>query len=171
VKHLRRLWEEKAVAPVKNRQGGTWKGIRKALSEGNRATGDREWTPTVLKTMEGHLWKTPGEAVEHASVQRQPYERVGKDGAKDRGWLSQTIKRLRELLLKAAKSPERKLGRLDVAEAKCNELRLQQGPRASDGTDDGIGVAKRTSIRQRKTWSGTTEGLERNIGRKRPGTP
>jgi len=26
-------------------------------------TGDREWTPTDLNTMEGHLWKTPGEAV------------------------------------------------------------------------------------------------------------
>lgn len=83
VKHLCRLWEEKAVGPVKNRRGGT----RESICNGSfrRKPGNRG--PGVDSDSSQHdggaSLENPREAVEHASVQRQPYERVGKDGAKD----------------------------------------------------------------------------------------
>lgn len=122
LKYIRRLLVEKAVEQVKNLKGGTKEGFRKAFLEGDRATGDREWTPAVSIRWRGDIWKTPGEAVERAIVRRQRYESVGKDGVKGRGWISQTIKGLWEILSAVATNQQRKLQRLKAAEAKCNEL-------------------------------------------------
>jgi len=85
--------------------------------------------------MEGHLWKTPREAVERASVQRQQYESVGKDGAKGRGWISQTFNGLREFQSGVAEMQERKFSSIRAAEAKCNELQPWPGPRAAEYKD------------------------------------
>jgi len=95
--------------------------------------------------MEGHLWKTPREAVESSPIQRQRYESVGKDGAKGRGWISQTFNGLREFLSAVARSQERKLPRLEAAEAKCNELQHRWGPRAAE-TKDGCDERREAGI-------------------------
>ena len=81
LKHIRRLLEEKAVEPVRNRRDGTRNGARNVLPEGTWETRDRERTPAERKTMEGRLWKTPREAVEDGSLRRQRYESVRKAGA------------------------------------------------------------------------------------------
>jgi len=81
LRHIRRLLEEKAVEPVRNRRDGTRKGARNVIPEGTWATRDPERTPAVRKTMEGRLWKTPREAVEDESLRRQRYESVRKAGA------------------------------------------------------------------------------------------
>jgi len=137
---------------VQNLKDGTRRRRRNPSSEGNRETGDREWTSAVLKTMEGHLWKTPREAVESSPIQRQRYESVGKDGAKGRGWISQTFNGLREILSAVARSQERKFPRLEAAEAKCNELQHRWGRELRRQKTDVMAAAKRTPAWKRAAF-------------------
>jgi len=112
LKYIRRLQEEKAVEQVQNLKDGTRRSTRNASSEGNRETGDRE-VDSCSTNDGGAIFGKPQERqLSESSFNGRTTKASGKTARKDRGWLSQTIKGLGELLSVVAENQDVKIPRL-----------------------------------------------------------
>lgn len=82
--------EEQTAEGLRKPAGGTWRKVRSLSSDGDRATGRREWTPQQ-KTMKRRLWQ-PQERMFFQQEEQLRFECAGTDGVKDGGWFCRHIK-------------------------------------------------------------------------------
>jgi len=82
--------EEQTAEGLRKPTGGTRRKVRSLSSDGNRVTGDREWTPQQ-ETMKRRLWQ-PQERMFIRKSEQLRFESAGTDGVKDGGWFYRHIK-------------------------------------------------------------------------------
>jgi hypothetical protein len=95
---------------VKNLKGGTRRSIRNASSEGNRETGDREWTSAVEYDGEA-FFGNPKRQLNAEAFDGSNTKASGKTAQKGRGWISQTFIGLWEFLSVRRWEPETKVSK------------------------------------------------------------
>ena len=82
--------EEQTAEGLRKPGGGTRRKVRSLSSDGNRETGDREWTPQQ-ETMKRRLWQ-PQERMFIRKDEQLRFESAGTDGVKDGGWFCRRVK-------------------------------------------------------------------------------
>lgn len=82
--------EEQTAEGLRKPGDGTRRKVRSLSSDGNRETGDREWTPQQ-ETMKRRLWQ-PQERMFIRKDEQLRFESAGTDGVKDGGWFCRRVK-------------------------------------------------------------------------------